>query len=40
MVHFAHNLRRLMAQFDLTVIDVAERTGLDDTHGEKHSQRQ
>ncbi len=30
MVHFAHNLRRLMAQFDLTVIDVAERTGLDE----------
>jgi transcriptional regulator with XRE-family HTH domain len=30
MSHFAQNLRRLMAQFDLTVIEVAQRTGLDE----------
>ncbi len=27
---FAHNLRRLMAQLDLTVSEVARRTGLDE----------
>ncbi|HVU85943.1 MAG TPA: helix-turn-helix transcriptional regulator [Pirellulales bacterium] len=30
MQPFAHNLRRLMAQLDLTVLDVARRTGLDE----------
>jgi transcriptional regulator with XRE-family HTH domain len=30
MIPFGHNLRRLMAQFNLTVVDVAQRTGLDE----------
>ncbi len=30
MTHFAHNLRRIMARLNLTVRQVARRTGLDD----------